>query len=162
MNKPVVIYPGSFDPITNGHLDIIERALNIFDEVNILVARNRHKKPMFDVEERMQLIRDSVNDDPRVSVTAFEGLLVDFARQINANVVLRGLRAVSDFEFEFQLSNMNRHLDSGVETLFMMTGAGNFYVSSSLVKEVAALGGDIDGLVPAPVARALKGRFPQA
>ena len=156
------LYPGTFDPITNGHHDLIRRAARIFDRVVVAVADNINKVGLFSAAERAELLRQVVGNNPAIEVDVFSGLLVDYARRRGAASVVRGLRAVADFEFEFQLSNMNRHLDSGVETLFMMTGAGNFYVSSSLVKEVAALGGDIDGLVPAPVALALRARFPQS
>lgn len=155
----VAIYPGSFDPITNGHLDIIQRGLHVFDEVRVLIAHNRHKSGLFSIPERLDLIRRATLDDPRVSVDAFEGLLVDYARQIGAGVVLRGLRAVADFEYEFQMANMNRHLHPGMETIFMVTGATNFYVSSSLVREVSALGGDVSALVPPPVQVALERKF---
>ncbi|HIA03393.1 MAG TPA: pantetheine-phosphate adenylyltransferase [Myxococcales bacterium] len=154
----LAIYPGTFDPITNGHIDIISRGLNVFDKLVVVVAYNARKTGLFSVEERVELIRQSV-PDPRVDVDSFEGLLVDYAESMNAKVVLRGLRAVADFEFEFQMANMNRKLNNEMETFFMMSGAGNFYVSSSLVREVASLGGKIDDLVPLPVSRALKARF---
>jgi len=162
MKKPIVVYPGSFDPITNGHLDIIHRALKVFDDMTVLVAHNPNKRSLFSVEERKRLVSASVENDPRIQVDSFEGLLVEYARSIGANVVLRGLRAVADFEYEFQMANMNRHLESQMETLFMMTGADNFYVSSSLVREAASLGGDIDDLVPPAVAKALSDRYPQS
>jgi pantetheine-phosphate adenylyltransferase len=161
MKKLLAVYPGSFDPITNGHLDIIERGLHVFGELTVLVAYNEAKTSLFSVEERKELVAASVNNDPRVHVTSFDGLLVEYARNIGASVVLRGLRAVADFEYEFQMANMNRHLDSHIETIFMMTGADNFYVSSSLVRKAASLGGDIDELVPAAVAKALRDRYPQ-
>ena len=154
----VAVYPGTFDPITNGHLDIIERGLDVFDKLIVVVAYNSRKKGLFSVEERMDLIRQSVPDS-RVEVDSFQGLLVDYAESRNAKVVLRGLRAVADFEYEFQMANMNRKLNKDMETFFMMSGAGNFYVSSSLVREVAALGGQIDDLVPPPVSPALRARF---
>ena len=154
----LAIYPGTFDPITNGHIDIISRGLNVFDKLVVVVAYNARKTGLFSVEERVELIRQSV-PDPRVTVDSFEGLLVDYAESMKAKVVLRGLRAVADFEFEFQMANMNRKLNNEMETFFMMSGAGHFYVSSSLVREVASLGGKIDDMVPLPVARALKARF---
>ena len=159
MPQPVAIYPGSFDPMTNGHLDIINRSLQIFDELTVLVAHNHRKQYLFSVEERKALVEASVNHDPRIKVDVWEGLIVDYAKKCGATVILRGLRAVADFEFEFQMANMNRHLSPGCETLFLMTGADNFYVSSSLVREVARLDGDIDELVPAPVAAALRHAF---
>ncbi len=152
------IYPGSFDPITNGHLDIIQRAARVFDGVTVLVARNPNKRGMFTVEERKQLILESCAN-PAVEVDDFQGLLVDYAQRSGARVLIRGLRAVADFEFEGQMANMNRHLYPDIETFFMMTSANNFYVSSSLVREVAKLGGDIGELVPPPVSRALALKF---
>jgi len=150
------VYPGSFDPITNGHMDIIRRGLTVFDELTVAIAQHPNKTGYFPLEQRLQMIQDSVGDHPRIKVDAFQGLLVDYARDIGASVVLRGLRAVADFEYEFQMANMNRKLNSDVETCFMATGAGLFYVSSSLVREVAALGGNIGDLVPPNVAKALK------
>jgi pantetheine-phosphate adenylyltransferase len=154
------VYPGSFDPITNGHLDIIQRALKVFDEVTVLVAHNARKTGLFTTEERVQLIRESLAPDDNVLVESFEGLLVDYAAQRQINVVLRGLRAVADFEYEGQMANMNRHLYPQLETFFMMTSADNFYVSSSLVREVATLGGNISALVPPPVEKALRIHLP--
>lgn len=156
-----VLYPGSFDPITNGHLDIIRRAISVFDGVTVLLAHNPRKQGLFSVAERSALIEEAVADD-RVNIDVFDGLLVDYARRAGANVVLRGLRAVADFEYEGQMANMNRHLYPGMETFFMMTSADNFYVSSSLVREVAKLGGDISGHVPAAVERALRVKFKRA
>lgn len=154
----VAVYPGSFDPITNGHLDIIERAVSVFDGLTVLIAHNPSKVGTFNIEERKELIHEACSD-PRVVVDEFQGLLVDYARSASARVVVRGLRAVADFELEGQMANMNRHLHPQLETFFMMASASNFYVSSSLVREVAKLGGDIGGLVPAPVARALARKF---
>jgi pantetheine-phosphate adenylyltransferase len=154
----VAIYPGTFDPITNGHVDIISRGLNVFDNLIVVVAYNTRKTGLFSVAERLDLIRQAV-PDPRIEVDSFEGLLVDYVESKHAKVVLRGLRAVADFEYEFQMANMNRKLNNKLETFFMMSGAGNFYVSSSLVREVAALGGNIDDLVPLPVSQALKVRL---
>ncbi len=152
------IYPGSFDPITNGHLDVIRRGLGMFGEVTVLIAKNPKKTGLFSLAERRVHIHAAVEDDPRVKVDVFEGLLVDYARAIGAKVVLRGLRAVADFEYEFQMANMNRHLYPGMETVFLVTSADNFYVSSSLVREVALLGGNIDDLVPPGVAAALRAK----
>ena len=150
------VYPGSFDPITNGHMDIIHRGLGVFDELTVAVAQHPTKTGYFSVEERLQMIQEAIGDHPRVKVDSFQGLLVDYASAIGANVVLRGLRAVADFEYEFQMANMNRQLNSDIETCFMATGAGLFYVSSSLVREVATLGGDVEELVPPNVSIALK------
>ncbi len=155
----IAVYPGSFDPITNGHLNIIERGLRIFDRLIVAVAVNVSKKPMFDLAERQALIREAVGDEPRVRVDAFDGLLVDYARRQGAGVILRGLRAISDFEFEFQMTHMNRRLDPGMEIAFLMTDQEYFFVSSQLVREVAAFGGSVEGLVPTAVAAALAGRL---
>jgi pantetheine-phosphate adenylyltransferase len=147
----VAIYPGSFDPLTNGHVSIIERGLRIFDKVVVAVALNvRKSPPLFSIEERTAHIKASFPDD-NVEVDTFTGLLVDYAVQRDCNVVLRGLRAVSDFEYELQMANMNRRLNDEVETVFMMTEESHFYVSSRLVKEVARFGGDVSTLVPADV-----------
>ena len=152
------IYPGSFDPLTNGHLSIIHRALGMFDRVIVAVAVNPKKVPLFTEEERKEFIRQSC-PDPRVEVDAFQGLLVQYAKARGVNVLLRGLRAVSDFEYEFQLANMNRKLAPGIETVFMMTGEDYFYVSSQLVREVASFGGDVQALVPPHVFQSLKAKY---
>jgi pantetheine-phosphate adenylyltransferase len=154
----VAIYPGSFDPLTNGHLSIIHRGLKVFDRLVVAVLNNPAKAPMFSVEERRQLIRDAC-PDPRVEVDDFQGLLVHYTRRKGVHLVLRGLRAASDFEYEFQLANMNRKLDTEFESVFMMTGQDSFYISSQLVREVASLGGDVEGLVPPNVFRKLNERF---
>ncbi|MGC4113443.1 MAG: pantetheine-phosphate adenylyltransferase [Myxococcales bacterium] len=163
MNAPnvahAVIYPGSFDPLTNGHLSLIHRALSMFDRLVVAVAHNPKKQPLFSVEERKTLIREAINNDPRVEIDSFEGLLVNYARSRKVKLILRGLRAVSDFEYEFQMANMNRTLDSEIETVFVMTGEDYFYVSSQIVREVAALGGDVSSLVPPNVLAKLKERF---
>jgi pantetheine-phosphate adenylyltransferase len=148
------IYPGSFDPVTNGHLDVIERARKLFDEVIVAVAHNDQKQPMFSLEERLQLLRETVGEHDHVQVAAFDGLLVDFAVKQNAAAVIRGLRAISDFEFEFQMALMNRKLESRVETIFLMPKEEYTYLSSRIVKEIARLGGDITSFVPAKVAEA--------
>ncbi|MHB1298903.1 MAG: pantetheine-phosphate adenylyltransferase [Gemmatimonadaceae bacterium] len=153
------LYAGSFDPITNGHADLIKRSLSFVDRLVVGVARNVSKKPLFSVEERMQLIRAAVDDDPRVEVRAFKGLLVEFAREIGVGVVLRGLRAVADFEYEYQMALMNRHLAPQIETMFMVPSLEVSYLSSSLVREVAQFGGDIDKLVHPAVARALREKY---
>src|SRR5690349_18542477 len=152
------IYPGSFDPLTNGHLSLIQRGLQMFDRLIVAIAVNPKKTPLFTVDERRQLIREACNDE-RVEVDDFQGLLVDYAKQRGVNVIVRGLRAVSDFEYEFQMANMNRKLAPQVETVFMMTGEDYFYISSQLVREVAALGGSVEGLVPPNVLVKLLGRF---
>jgi len=156
-NMPrVAIYPGSFDPLTNGHLSLIQRGLKIFDELVVAVANNPDKTPLFTFQERMQMIRDAVGNDPRVEVDSFDGLLVQYAQRRGVHTVLRGLRAVSDFEYEFQLANMNRKLDPQFDSVFVMTGEDYFYVTSRLVREVSRFGGDVSSLVPANVQAALR------
>ena len=150
-----VIYPGSFDPLTNGHLDVIERAAKLFDRVVVAVARNESKQPMFTLEERLVLVRRSIRRLPNVQADSFDGLLVDYVRQHKAHAILRGLRAISDFEFEFQLALMNRKLDERVETIFMMPKDTYTFLSSRIIKEIARLGGQIDAFVPAHVRAAL-------
>lgn len=158
----VAIYPGSFDPITLGHLDLVERGARTFDRLIVCVARNLDKSALFSLEERLALIGEAAAHLPNVEVRAFDGLLVEAAATMGAGVVLRGLRAVSDFDYEFQMAHMNRRLASGIETIYMMTGEDFFYVSSRLVKEVAQLGGDIRPFVPPHVADALEQRFGRA
>ena len=156
---PIAIYPGSFDPLTNGHLSLIQRGLKMFDRVVVAITNNPNKKAsLFSVEERRQLIRDAV-PDARVEVDDFQGLLVQYARRKGVSVILRGLLAVSDFEYEFQMANMNRNLEPGIETVFMMTGEDYFYISSQIVREVAALGGSVKGLVPPNVLVQLEAKF---
>jgi len=159
MNKKIAVYPGSFDPITYGHLDIIERGLEVFDEIIIAVARNSGKKGLFSTEERIFHLREAVGDHPRVKVDTFDGLLVDYVASTGAKVILRGLRAVSDFEYEFQIAQMNHNLKSEVETVFMMTSVPYGYLSSSIVKEVASLKGPVESLVPPVVRKALVEKF---
>ena len=151
----LAVYPGTFDPITNGHVDILRRSLKIFDRVVVALADNIRKKPLFSLAERTAFISDALGGDPRLEVDAFQGLLADYCRRRGATVVVRGLRALADFEYEFQLAHMNRHLAPDVETMFLMTGEESFYVSSSLVKEVALMGGDVSRMVPPGVAAAL-------
>jgi len=153
------IYPGSFDPVHNGHLDVIERASQLWDRLVVAVAHNGAKSGSFSPEERVSLLRKATGNLAGVEVTSFQGLLVDFVRERNADVVVRGLRAVSDFEYEFQMALMNRSLHQGMETVFLMPRQENIYLSSRIVKEVALLGGDIDGFVPAAVGDALRARF---
>lgn len=155
----VALYAGSFDPITNGHADLIRRSLGFVDRLVVGVAVNITKQPLFSVEERMTLIRAALDEDPRVEVRSFSGLVVNFAREAGAKVVLRGLRAVADFEYEYQMALMNRHLAPQLETMFMVPSLEVSYVSSSLVREVARFGGEIDQLVHPAVARALRAKF---
>ena len=159
-SETVAVYPGTFDPITNGHVDILERALRLFERVIVTIAVNPRKQPLFTVEERIDFIRGAVaNHADRVEFASFGGLLVDFCHERQAGVIVRGLRALADFEYEFQFSHMNRRLAPDVDTVFFMTDERNHYVSSSLVKEVASLGGDVTGLVPPPVERALARKY---
>jgi pantetheine-phosphate adenylyltransferase len=151
----LAVYPGTFDPITNGHVDILRRSLKIFDRVVVALAENVRKSPLFSLEQRRTMIVDALGGESRVEVDAFQGLLAEYCRRRSAVVVIRGLRALADFEYEFQTAHMNRRLAPDVETLFLMTGEESFYVSSSLVKEVALMGGDVSGLVPPGVAAAL-------
>jgi pantetheine-phosphate adenylyltransferase len=156
----IAVYPGTFDPITNGHLDILERALRLFDRVIVTIATNQRKQPLFSVDERIRFIQDAAPQaGARLELAPFDGLLVDFCRARGANVIVRGLRALADFEYEFQFAHMNRRLAPGVDTVFFMTDERNHYVSSSLVKEVASLGGDVTGLVPAQVVTALAAKY---
>jgi pantetheine-phosphate adenylyltransferase len=156
----IAVYPGTFDPITNGHLDVLKRALGIFAHVIVTIAPNIRKNPLFSTDERMQFIRDALPEyASRLEFAVFEGLLVEFCRSRGATVIVRGLRALADFEYEFQFAHMNRRLAPGVDTVFFMTDERNHYVSSSLVKEVASLGGDVTGLVPAAVVTALGARY---
>jgi pantetheine-phosphate adenylyltransferase len=153
------IYPGTFDPITNGHLDLVDRGLRIFDEIIIAVAPNPKKQPLFTLEERMRLIRESVKDCKNVIVEAFNGLLVDYVKQKGGVAIIRGLRAVSDFEYELQMALMNRRLDSEIETVFMMPSEEFSFLTSTIVKEVASFGGSVKGLVPYVVEEALRDKF---
>ena len=144
----VAIYPGSFDPLTNGHVDIIERGARIFDSIVVAILANVEKKPLFSEQERVSIIRDVFKGKDNVQVETFEGLLVEYAQRKKASVLVRGLRAVSDFEYEFQMALMNRHLAPGLETVFMMPAEQYTYISSRLIKEVFMLGGEVEGLVP--------------
>ena len=149
-----VVYPGTFDPITNGHRDLVLRSVKLFDEVVIAVALGHHKKPMFSFEERVELVETVFSDLPQVSVVGFEGLLVDFMREQRATAVLRGLRAMSDFEYEFQLANMNRELDDNFEAVFLTPAPEFSFISSTMIREIAKLNGDVDKFVPACVQKA--------
>jgi pantetheine-phosphate adenylyltransferase len=155
----IALYPGSFDPPTRGHEDLIRRSLALADRVIVAVAANSAKQPLFSVEERLAMLRVAVGSDPRISVETFEGLLADFAKRAGAAVVVRGLRAVSDFEYEFQMALMNRQLHPSLETVFLVPAVDLTYLSSSLVREVARYGGDVSALVHPAVAEALARRF---
>ena len=159
MSRKVAVYPGSFDPITYGHLDIINRGLKIFDEVIIAVAENPTKKALFSTEERVDLIREVLAGNGRAQIDTFGGLLIDYVLSRKASVIIRGLRAVSDFEYEFQIAQMNRAISQEVETLFMMTSVPFSYLSSSIVKEVSSLNGPVEGLVPPIVKMALDSKY---
>jgi pantetheine-phosphate adenylyltransferase len=159
MPKRVAVYPGSFDPLTNGHLDIIGRGAALFDELVVAVLQNTDKEPLFTVEERLRVLREVLRPLPNVRVDRFEGLLVDYVRSVGGRAIVRGLRAISDFEYEFQMALMNRHLCEDVETLFLMAAEAYSYLSSRLVKEVAKLGGSVHGLVPPPVEKLLAERY---
>jgi len=152
-----ILYPGTFDPITNGHLELISRVAKLFDKVTIGVAANPNKKPLFDLEQRVNFVQKSIGSKWNVEVYGFDNLLMEYAESIAATVILRGLRAVSDFEFEFQLASMNRCLNPEIETVFLTPSEKNTFISSSLVKEIAKLGGDVTQFVPLPVLQALKG-----
>lgn len=157
--KVIALYPGTFDPITNGHTDLVRRALRLFDEVVLAVAANPKKQPLFSLDERVALARVALSDIERVRVIGFDNLLIDLVRAQHAQVILRGLRAVSDFEFEFQLAGMNRRLAPEIETVFMAPSEQEMFISASLVKEVASLGGDISAFVHPRVAAALGSKF---
>lgn len=161
---PIALYPGTFDPITNGHVDLVKRASCLFHQVIIAIAANKNKRPLFTLEERIQLARKTVASAglSNVKVEGFTNLLVDFARQQGATVILRGLRAISDFEYELQLANMNRRLSPEVETVFLTPSEQFSYVSSSLVKEIAQLGGDVRAFIPPVVANAIQAKLRQA
>ena len=158
-NMRIAIYPGSFDPVTLGHLDIIRRASGLFDRLIVAVMHNQNKKPMFSVEERMEMLRRTTAGLPNVEIESFGGLLADYARRKNACVLVKGLRAVSDFEYEFQMTAINYQLDRNLETLFIMSTPQHMYLSSSVVREIASMGGDIKEFVPPCVERALREKF---
>ena len=155
----IAVYPGSFDPITNGHVDIIKRGIRIFDEIIILVAYNPNKASLFTVEERMKMINDSIGDIAGVWVDSHSGLLVDYLKKTGANVILRGMRALSDFEYEFQMALMNRRQTREIETVFLMSGFKWFYTGSQVIKEVASIGGTVKGLVPDNIHKRLMEKY---
>jgi pantetheine-phosphate adenylyltransferase len=155
----IAIYPGSFDPFTNGHLDLIERSTHLFDKLIVAILRNEEKKPLFTLDERQQMLREVLRGFPNVEVDSFDGLLVDFAARKHAAVILRGIRAISDYEYELQMALMNRRLRPEIETVFLMAGEAYSFISSRLVKEVAALGGNVSGLVPPVVEERLRRKF---
>ena len=155
----IALYPGSFDPPTKGHEDLVRRSLALADQVIVAIARNSAKQPLFTVDERLGLLREAVGGDERISIQSFDGLLAEFAKRVGASVIVRGLRAVSDFEYEFQMALMNRRLHPSLETVFLVPAVDLTYLSSSLVREVARYGGDVSGLVHPAVAAALAGKF---
>jgi pantetheine-phosphate adenylyltransferase len=155
----LAVFPGSFDPITNGHLDIVDRGLAVFDRVRMAILMNPEKQPLFSVEERVAIIREAYRGNPRVEVDTFSGLLVDYAERVGASVIIRGIRAISDFEYEFQMALMNRRLNPQIETVFMMPAESYSYVSSRLVKEVFQLGGRVSDLVPPVVEKRLSDKY---
>ncbi|MFZ3091764.1 MAG: pantetheine-phosphate adenylyltransferase [Nitrospirota bacterium] len=159
MKKKIAVYPGTFDPITNGHIDLIERTLRIFDEVIIAIAHNPRKIPLFNIKERIEMITSSTKGLRNIKIETFDGLLVDYAKKKKAQAIIRGLRAVSDFEYEFQMALMNRKLDNKIETVFLMPSEEYSYLTSSIVKEIAAFKGSINGLVPKIVDKKLKEKF---
>ncbi len=154
-DRRAALFPASFDPVTNGHLDLVKRARDVFDEVIVAVATNLEKSGLFSVEERLEMLRIVLAGEPKVRVVSFDGLLVDYARKVGARVLIRGLRAVVDFEYEFEMALMNKHLHPDIETLFMMTSQQYFYVSASRVKELVRFGGNVEDFVPPIVAKKL-------
>ena len=157
--EKVAIYPGSFDPITNGHIDMVERGLRLFDKIIVCILCNPGKETLFTLEERLEMIRESLKKFPNLEIDSFDGLLVDYGAKRNANAILRGMRAVSDFEYEFQLALMNRKLNRKIQTVFLMTGFRWIFTSSSIIKEAASFGGDVTGMVPPMVNKKLKEKF---
>jgi len=157
-----LVYPGTFDPLTNGHLDLIHRSVDIFEEIIVAVLRNKEKEPLFTVEERMEMLRESTKQWPSVRVDWFEGLLVDYVRKVNGNAVLRGIRAVSDYEYEMQMVWANRKLNPGFETIFMMPADSYAFLSSRLVRQIASFGGSVKELVPPGIEERLRARYAKA
>ncbi|MCJ7683486.1 MAG: pantetheine-phosphate adenylyltransferase [Desulfobacteraceae bacterium] len=162
MCKKTAIYPGFFDPITNGHLSIVTRGLEIFDKLIISILNNPQKAPLFSIDERISMIKQAVQDESNIEVDTFDGLLVDYVIQKKSNIILRGIRALSDFEYEFQMALMNRKLNRDVQSVFLMTDYKWFYISSTIIKEASSFGGDVSGLVPEFVNEKLKEKFLQA
>ncbi len=159
MAERIAVYPGSFDPITYGHINIVERALRIFDKVIVAVATNYQKKALFSPEERVEMIKEALKEHPNVAVESFEGLLIEYMRRKGARVIIRGLRATSDFEYEYHMASMNKSLYPEVDTIFMVTAKDFFFISSRTIKEVASLGGSVEEFVPPNVARKLREKF---
>ena len=159
MNRKIAIYPGTFDPFTNGHLDLVMRGLRIFDEVIVAVAQNSKQNPLFRVDERLKMIKESVGKLKRVKVESFDGLLVEYVDTKKGIAIIRGLRAVSDFEYELQMALLNRRMASGIEAVFMMPNIEFSFLTSTIIKEIASFGGPVKGLVPIPVEKALKKKF---
>jgi pantetheine-phosphate adenylyltransferase len=159
MTKSTAVYPGTFDPITNGHMSIVKRAIKIFDRVVVAILNNPQKAPLFSINERIHMIEKTLSEIPNVEVDTFDGLLVDYVIKKNSNVILRGLRALSDFEYEFQMALMNRKLNREVQSIFLMTDYKWFYTSSTIIKEAASLGGDVSGLVPEIANQKLRNKF---
>jgi len=159
MSGNIAVYPGTFDPITNGHLSIVNRALKIFDKLIIAILNNPQKEPLFSIEERIAMIKDVLRSKSNIEVDVFDGLLVDYVLKKKSNVILRGIRALSDFEYEFQMALMNRKLNRDVQSIFLMTDYKWFYISSTIIKEAASFNGDISGLVPPSVCEKLKEKF---
>jgi pantetheine-phosphate adenylyltransferase len=159
MSGNIAVYPGTFDPITNGHLSIVNRALKIFDKLIIAILNNPQKEPLFSIEERISMIKDVLRSKSNIEVDVFDGLLVDYVLKKKSNVILRGIRALSDFEYEFQMALMNRKLNRDVQSIFLMTDYKWFYISSTIIKEAASFNGDISGLVPPSVCKKLKEKF---
>jgi len=160
--EKTAVYPGSFDPVTNGHWDVVERGLRLFDRVIVAIATNGTKDPLFTIEERLEMLNKTFEGMPRVEVDSFDGLLVDYVEKRGADAILRGLRAVSDFEHEFQMALMNRKLNRNIQTVFLMTGLRWIFISSSIIKEAARFGGDTRGMVPDIVCEKLKEKFSKA
>lgn len=159
MNEKLAIYPGTFDPLTNGHISIIKRALKVFDRLVVAILINPNKTPLFTLEERISILKDIFRGEPNIEIDSFNGLLVDYAVKKNASIVVRGLRALSDFEYEFQMALMNRKLNRDIQSVFLMTDYKWFYISSTIIKDAARCGGDIKGLVPPIVNEKLKQKF---
>jgi len=159
MSEKTAIYPGFFDPITNGHLSVVQRALKVFDKLIVGILSNPQKSPLFSVEERIYMIKQALKGEPNVEVDTFDGLLVDYAVKRKSGVIIKGLRALSDFEYEFQMALMNRKLNRDIQSIFLMTDYKWFYISSTIIKEAASFGGDVSGLVPGVVNQKLKEKF---